>query len=1535
MAWLTGYSYRKELTVDASKIDADLTDFPVLVHLHADLFTYLATNVCIGATATADSENGSEVAGNAIDANTATFWTSATSGTPPRWLKVDLGVGNSKTVRKYVVTIRSSDPNGKPTAWQLQGSNTGAFAGEETVLDSQTGQTFVGDGPNTYLFSNSTAYRYYRLYITATSGGVYVQIKEFAMHEASVNAANFDFSKARADLNDVKFTAADGSTELKHELDDILYDGPLYGSDILTGGTASGDTNGGAWATPANVVDNNEGTFGNSTDTAGDHWWKYDLGAGVTKTVTKVRFRPYNNAWGNSIKDFHIDGSNDNTNWDTLYTGQHANSNSWETYYFANTTAYRYYRIYMTTSWMVGHTMLGIYEAEMMESTSPVPDITQAFFWVKIPTVDDTVDTTFYIYYGNASETSPTEDPENVWDTYHKGVWHLGEEGQGVVGEYKDSTSNNNDARVGTGTVTQSELILGHSQKFATSRIDVPDAASLEPGTADLTWSFKLYLTSTGGNQCFIGRDTSGTSYFYFALESGTLRFRDYNSGNIIDFGESPSFSTGQVYDIEVVRSGTSFSIYKDNVQLGTSDTDADGFLDRAQGWVFGGHSTINYMSSAYMDEVRMSIGIARSAAWRKARIESDNLALLSFGTEETEPIEQFQLTPSLEWLASGMLQKAPSLEWVAIEANETTPGLEWFTSLSHKFIPNLVHYPIYFETPSIKNSKVPVAWSGCFPGFTVTMKDTGSSGTTTIEIYVNGILKSTLNIAADSLEYTKLHYVLMDTILSPLDELDVHVTAVATDADDLKVDLYQMTFPFDLEVVGIGNKQNSIEYFGRNREHLFNSADDWYIELNQPVLAADYLKVIDTNGQEIPLTPTLERGNFYNSRIRFSPYTDGVVDHFRIRVQDVFEVFHVFEVRPVTTPYMADFPEYFSKQLVSEVSGDTNLMTTGASAHADENDSTAYKAIDGIDNFNSYWATAPHSNDPSGLPRSWGYDFGLGNEKIITKFSIQPFNNQNGVYMKDFEIWGSNLAAPDLSDDADWEGIFGSQVLAVPSYQDFEFDNDIAYRWYRIKIKTNYRSDPDAGTGYFDCGIDELDAFEKIVTYTSVLELDCWLGAKYYRYSFDNGATWTAWLTIADTQKLSLDFDGKTTGTYSMKVQYQLGNNIVEDAFSILYAEGAVDASIQYLGEKARIIYEDDVPFNRVEVYYNDILEKTEVPTIYSGFETVTTNSTNKTITVAAGSVYYQNKKYTWAGNPYTVDPDFSSFDVMFRVLFGFNTKSGVLEFQEYVNETPGSGITESIEDFIPLWVIEYSITTQAADFSSYDVNFSTTLSAIPEASVPIETAEDRIIEVRVYDVAGRFLRSKWSPTKTIYNIWRSMVVTANPFSGSGYAGADIPENAVDDVAGSYWTSPLAGPLPAWLQHEFGIANKKTVVEYTIQVRTADANSKPTAWKLQGSNDGGGTWTDLDVVTGYTFAADGPFTFTIDTPGSYASYRLYITATSGGNYVQIREWELKDSIGGVDLIDPDETIEILPGEIHGFTSLDFTITSDDWEDPL
>jgi len=94
-----------------------------------------------------------------------------------------------------------------------------------------------------------------------------------------------------------------------------------------------------------------------------------------------------------------------------------------------------------------------------------------AFFWVKIPTVDADADTNIYIYYGNPSVgASDGQQAESVWDVNYAGVWHMDDT---TTSSISDSTSNSV-----TGTklsannpIETSDAIVGNAQVFSSDYI--------------------------------------------------------------------------------------------------------------------------------------------------------------------------------------------------------------------------------------------------------------------------------------------------------------------------------------------------------------------------------------------------------------------------------------------------------------------------------------------------------------------------------------------------------------------------------------------------------------------------------------------------------------------------------------------------------------------------------------------------------------------------------------------------------------------------------------------------------------------------------------------------------------------------------------------------------------------------------------------------------------------------------------------------------------------------------------------------------
>ena len=140
-----------------------------------------------------------------------------------------------------------------------------------------------------------------------------------------------------------------------------------YGPDILTGGTASADSE--EVGSEADKACNNDGgtTRWNTPNVVYPHWWKYDLGAAVTKTVRKLRIWP-RAAPDAFLKNFTLHGSNNNSDWTLIYTGLKANTGVWEDFTFANGTAYRYYKINITDNWDAANpNYCQVYEFEMME----------------------------------------------------------------------------------------------------------------------------------------------------------------------------------------------------------------------------------------------------------------------------------------------------------------------------------------------------------------------------------------------------------------------------------------------------------------------------------------------------------------------------------------------------------------------------------------------------------------------------------------------------------------------------------------------------------------------------------------------------------------------------------------------------------------------------------------------------------------------------------------------------------------------------------------------------------------------------------------------------------------------------------------------------------------------------------------------------------------------------------------------------------------------------------------------------------------
>jgi hypothetical protein len=119
------------------------------------------------ASAADTSFNASYTPDNAFDerfSGAANERWSPTTGALPHWLRADLGT--AKVAHWYRVDPGRAGSD--PTAWTFQGTNDATFA-TWTTLDTQTAQSFAASQTKTYQFTNTTAYRWYRIHITAAA----------------------------------------------------------------------------------------------------------------------------------------------------------------------------------------------------------------------------------------------------------------------------------------------------------------------------------------------------------------------------------------------------------------------------------------------------------------------------------------------------------------------------------------------------------------------------------------------------------------------------------------------------------------------------------------------------------------------------------------------------------------------------------------------------------------------------------------------------------------------------------------------------------------------------------------------------------------------------------------------------------------------------------------------------------------------------------------------------------------------------------------------------------------------------------------------------------------------------------------------------------------------------------------------------------------------------------------------------------------------------------------------------------------------
>lgn len=253
----------------------------------------------------------------------------------------------------------------------------------------------------------------------------------------------------------------------------------------------------------------------------------------------------------------------------------------------------------------------------------------EAWIWVKVPSISSTVDTIFYMYYGNPTATSG-EDAQAVWNDDYTLVQHMVDN---LTSTILDSTQYNNDGTKKAANEPIETLVgqIDSAQEFdgVDDQVTVTNAASLN-FTDMITIEMWIKPKDLTSNQFILSKGNTYNfrimdNYLYFYIYVGGSRFQAHKA-NVLTLNRW-NHIVG-TYDNITMR------LYANGTEV--DNTPQTGNIDVLPADLRIGEKAAAY-TDATIDEVRFS-NSTRSAAWIKASYESGKDALLTFGDEEHLP---------------------------------------------------------------------------------------------------------------------------------------------------------------------------------------------------------------------------------------------------------------------------------------------------------------------------------------------------------------------------------------------------------------------------------------------------------------------------------------------------------------------------------------------------------------------------------------------------------------------------------------------------------------------------------------------------------------------------------------------------------------------------------------------------------------------------------------------------------------------------------------------------------------------------------
>jgi RHS repeat-associated protein len=271
-----------------------------------------------------------------------------------------------------------------------------------------------------------------------------------------------------------------------------------------------------------------------------------------------------------------------------------------------------------------------------------------AAFWVRIPLLSHTVDTTIYMWYGNSNITASQESIAGVWRNSYLSVYHLG---NGTSIGMADSGSASY-TLAQSGSVSPVAGVIGGGAAFNgdPGSYLYHDSVTAYPSgsTGQITLEAWAQIP-TGGGEVFGYGDNQWSGY-RIALASiangPVMEFENISISDSVPMGNTWHHLVGTYAGGEVTS--TTSTLYLDGVQMPPTDGD-DGYVDIDTSELkIGGIPTVTYCCgfTGSVDEVRVS-SVVRSADWVSTEYnnESSPSTFYQLSAENSTGITPFVVT--------------------------------------------------------------------------------------------------------------------------------------------------------------------------------------------------------------------------------------------------------------------------------------------------------------------------------------------------------------------------------------------------------------------------------------------------------------------------------------------------------------------------------------------------------------------------------------------------------------------------------------------------------------------------------------------------------------------------------------------------------------------------------------------------------------------------------------------------------------------------------------------------------------------------